>query len=257
MYQKYVDTVNDFQIYFKGREYATFKDDPDSVKLYDYTSVKQLLTKFLMECREQAKDSDLIFSNWLDETKKDFDKRRHDCIVKKMSPAYEKTKEIEQNLQGHIDCFTHKLKLIEIIENDFYKTNSDIKPISPSPKNIVSLNDQTETEIKNDSFIKYIENIDDDSKKQLFIEKLKDKYRGVGGKELAVLLVAMEREKHICIIERQRKALYDSLRNFFGWDIKSNTSINRAIQNIKLNDMYVAEIKHDIEIIKSIRKTIK
>ncbi len=72
------------------------------------------------------------------------------------------------------------------------------------------------------------------SKRKPFADKLKKEFPGIGGKELGILLKAIEAEGHICIIDRKRKVLYDSLRQFFGWDINSDESINRPMRHLKL-----------------------
>jgi len=102
------------------------------------------------------------------------------------------------------------------------------------------------------SFINHL--IMNESKKQVFVEVLKKQFPGIGGKELGVLLKALEAEGYINIIDKQRKAIYDSLREFFDWDIKSNTAINRAIHSI---DIYKTELESYKKIIQEISKSIK
>jgi len=102
------------------------------------------------------------------------------------------------------------------------------------------------------SFLDHL--IMNESEKQLFAEVLKKQFPGIGGKELGVLLKALEAEGYINIIDKQRKAIYDSLREFFDWDIKSNTAINRAIYSI---DIYKTELESYKKIVQDISKSIK
>jgi hypothetical protein len=91
------------------------------------------------------------------------------------------------------------------------------------------------------------------SKRKPFADKLKKEFPGIGGKELGILLKAIEAEGHICIIDRHRKALYDSLRQFFGWDINSDESINRPMRHLKL---YNNELQHYRGVIVNIYNSI-
>lgn len=102
-------------------------------------------------------------------------------------------------------------------------------------------------------FIDYLSNIETD-KKQIFADKLKAEFPGFGGKELAVMLKALESNGYIAIIPRQQKAIYDSLRLFFGWDICDNEAINKGLRKIGL---YQDELTHYSQIIQSISKSIR
>ena len=100
------------------------------------------------------------------------------------------------------------------------------------------------------TFIDYLINIDE-SKKQQFADGIKKQFPGIMGTKLGILLAAMETEN--CIMLGTKSELYNSLKEFFGWDIGKDEGMNRAIRNISTKNK---ELEQYREIIRNICKSI-
>lgn len=129
-------------------------------------------------------------------------------------------------------------------------TQANVEAWSHKQKKTIPLPDQQQKKTK--VFTEFLKI--DKKKKQLFAEKLKKEFHGIKGKELGIMLRALEAETYISIIDRQRSALYDSLRILFDWDICSNTALNRALNQYSL---YKKELDYYQGKIQDIYKSIK
>jgi len=160
-------------------------------------------------------------------------------------------------LYNHL-IYSNKLQtyILSVLEKFEKKYNSN------NIKQKESKDNQPKSEIKPKLFIDYIENIDD-SKKQLFVQLLKEKFAGIGKKPVAVLIYVLNKDGYIKLPNRGRKPIYNSIRKLFSTDIGTNSNIDSTILSIKKtanvptgnhqNDIKESEIKI-IKILKLINK---
>jgi hypothetical protein len=162
------------------------------------------LCKYLRRMKNEAFDSAIIANKKVE--------RWEASPKEKWTYPSDKELYIQEARQEYLDRLNDRIYYARILEN--VEVWMQAKPPDQKPKPDMN-------------FVAYL--IMDEPKKQPFADKLKAQFPGIGGIDLAIILRAMVNENLLRIPKRGRSKLYNSLREFFGWDINSNQAINNGM----------------------------
>jgi hypothetical protein len=85
--------------------------------------------------------------------------------------------------------------------------------------------------------------------RQLFAEKLKESFAGIGKKPVAIMIYVLDRDGYIKLPNRGRNQFYNSLQDFFLTDIGTPSNINATIHDIKNKGKYLKNSQHSMDIL--------